>query len=175
MNSELNNISNKGIENDNLIISNPELGDIMVNTTTGKISCEVLNDKENNMYKNFPVEYKMKDFEIPYPKEWNFEKSNDIIIENLKFVLNIKGKIKRVIIEKIWDWFVNNDYTIEELNQKFLKLEISVDLKLNADKNISFISSWEFVEEDSDINSGYADFYFDFETNEIKRADIGFY
>lgn len=26
MNSELNNISNKGIENDNLIISNPELG-----------------------------------------------------------------------------------------------------------------------------------------------------
>ena len=97
-----------------------------------------------------------------------FWKINDIIIENLKFVLNIKEEIKRVIIEKIWDWFVNNDYTIEELNQKFLKLEISVDLKLNADKNISYISSWEFVEEDSDINSGYADFYFDFETNEIK-------
>ena len=66
-----------------------------------------------------------------------FWKINDIIIENLKFVLNIKEEIKRVIIEKIWDWFVNNDYTIEELNQKFLKLEISVDLKLNAN-NIKF-------------------------------------
>lgn len=156
-------------------IFNVELGNILIDKITGQICCDKLNYNVEKMYNDFPVKYNMKDFEIPYLEEWDFTKSDDIINENLHFVLGIREKIEEKIVKEIWDWFVTNDYTIEEVKQKFEKLEIDVTLQLKGDKNIDFTSTWEFVEEHSDINSGYADFYLDFESNEIKKSDIGFF
>lgn len=175
MGNELNNISEEITKTENLIISDSEFGDLIINTITGKISGEKLNYNERNIYNDFIIEYKMNEFEITELECCDLEKSKVLFVENLHFIFNIKKEIKERIIEEIWNWFVSNDYTLEELKQQFLKLEISVTSRLSDEKNIDFTSSWEFVEEDNDINSGYADFYFDFDSNEIKCSDKGFF
>ena len=121
----------------------------------------------------FPIEYKMNEFEIEEIEHCDLKKSKILFIENLHCIFNIKNQIKKRIIEEIWDWFVTNDFTLEKLKQQFLRLEISVTVRLSDENTINFNTSWEFVKEHSDINSGYADFYLD--ATEIKCSDIGFY
>lgn len=156
-----------------LMISDLELGDLIINTRTGKISGNKLYYNEKKLYNEFPIEYKMNEFEIEGIEHCDLKKSKILFIENLHCIFNIKNQIKKRIIEEIWDWFVTNDFTLEKLKQQFLRLEISVTVRLSDENTINFNTSWEFVKEHSDINSGYADFYLD--ATEIKCSDIGFY
>lgn len=173
MNSELNNVSEEMANPEELMISDLELGDLIINTRTGKISGNKLYYNEKNLYNEFPIEYKMNEFKIEGIEHCDLKESKILFIENLHCIFNIKNQIKKRIIEEIWDWFVTNDFTLEKLKQQFLRLEISVTVRLSDENTINFNTSWEFVKEHSDINSGYADFYLD--ATEIKCSDIGFY
>ena len=170
-----NDMSEEMANNEELKISDLELGDLIINTRTGKISGEKLYYNEKNTYSEFPIEYKMNEFEINEIERCDLKEFKNLFIENLRCIFNKKNQIKERIIEKIWDWFVTNDFTLEKLKQQFLRLEISVTVRLSDENTINFNTSWEFVEEHSDINSGYADFYFDFDSNETKCSDIGFF
>ena len=170
-----NDMSEEMANNEELKISDLELGDLIINTRTGKISGEKLYYNEKNTYSEFPIEYKMNEFEIDEINRCDLKESKNLFVENLRCIFNKKNQIKERIIEEIWDWFVTNDFTLEKLKQQFLRLEISVTVRLSDENTINFNTSWEFVEEHSDINSGYADFYFDFDSNETKCSDIGFF
>lgn len=157
-----------------IIISDLDLGNITINTTNGKISCDNMKYSDKRLYNDFPIEYSMNEIEIYDLKSCNFEECKNLFVDNLHFISDMKNDIEEKIIQEIWNWF-SADFTPETLKQQFLKLDISVTICLYDGEYINLRTSWVFEEEHSDINSGYADFNVDINSKNIECTDIGFY
>ena len=87
MNNELNNMLEEMTKAENLIIPDSEFGDLIINTITGKISGDKLNYSEKKIYNDFPIEYKMNEFEITELECCDLEKLKSLFAENLHFIL----------------------------------------------------------------------------------------
>ena len=157
-----------------IIISDLDLGNITINTITGKISCDKMKYGDKRLYNDFPIEYSISEIEIYDLKSCDLEECKNLLVDNLHFISDIKNEIEEKVIHEIWDWF-SADFTPESLKQQFLKLCIKVIVCLYDGNYINLRTSWVFEEEHSDINSGYADFNVDINSKNIVRTDIGFY
>ena len=163
-------------ERKELIFSDSELGDIIINSDTGKIMCDSLNYNNDKLYSDFPIQYKMSSFEFSDIKNCNFEKYKGQYIDELHLVFSMREEIEEKIIQEIWEWFCS-DYTLEQLKNDFLGLNVSVRVCLCDDEfeAIDLCASWCFEEKEDDINSGYADFTIYKNPKSIKLTEIGFY
>ena len=86
--------------------------------------------------------------------------------------------IEKFAIEKIWKWF-NEGYTEQEIKEKYIKLSISLFVKLanedyNYDNSILMTAGWSFVEENNE-KEGYFDFKIKKENDELVGKELNYY
>ncbi|MCQ2910755.1 MAG: hypothetical protein MJ244_01065 [Clostridia bacterium] len=156
------------------IISDANLGDIEIDKETGKISNKELYYHEHVMFNDFPVEINMDEYEIMDINDCDLESSKDAFSKALNLIISRREEIQNTIIDFVFNWFKDGDYTIDDMNEKFFSLDITVTTKIDSEENIEFVSSWYFNDQ-TDDNAGFAECYYDKETNKIKNHDIGFY
>ncbi len=164
-------------------INDSELGIIKIDCDNGSVKGDSIKYTHKTTYNDFPVEFSVDyeiygiDDEIAGVKE-NIENDKELYVNDIRYLKGKMDIIEKFAIEKIWKWF-NEGYTEQEIKEKYIKLSISLFVKLanesyNRDNSILMTAGWSFEEENNE-EDGYFDFQIDKYNDELLEGDLNYY
>ena len=167
----------------NIEINDSELGIIKIDCENGYVKGDSIKYAHKTTYNDFPVEFSVDyqiygiDDEAAGVKD-NIENDKELYVNNIRYLKGKMNIIEKFVIEKIWKWF-NEDNTEQEIKEKYIKLSISLFVKLanedyNYDNSILMTAGWSFEEENNE-KEGYFDFKINKENDELVGKEINYY